>query len=1269
MGNNRPFSILFALPILFGLIGAVIAQDPDNKEPKFTDQQMEFFESKVRPLLVKRCYECHGPDADEFSGGLSLASRKDILKGGDSGPAVVPKKPVDSLLIDSINYGDLYEMPPDSKMPDAEIAILTQWVEMGAPWPAHSDVAAERNGEFNLQQRIQQHWCWQSIATPEIPSVAHGDWPSQKLDYFILNQLEQNKLLPSEPADRRTLIRRAYFDLIGLPPTPEQINAFVNDPAPNAFETVVDELLASPHFGERWARHWMDLTRYAETCGHEYDYPLPHAHQYRDYLIRAFNADVPYDQFITEHIAGDLMTNARHNPTEKFNESVLGTGFWYLGEATHGPVDVKGDEAGRIDNQIDVMTKTFLGLTVACARCHDHKFDAISAQDYYALAGFLQSSRRQEVMMDVGGKIADAKPLAQQLTNEADQLVQSAMSSMRDTDVQSLVNYLYAAAGIYADDPATNQTQDIIYEGEQLKTIEASGGQFLNQTLNPVGEFKWSKNEQSWWRDANDGDTWKLELPVPVAGDYDVCFDLTKARDYAIVEIYVDDKRLGEPIDLFDSNLTKTGLISLGQHHLENGNRSLVIKIVGKNEKAIPYRMVGIDYVMLRPISPTDDKKATRRTVETESAKLNLDPATLQRWVDILKSPGVQQPNHPLYTIVQLTKNLGYSETLNVDANDLNKLRNELTTIEKHAEQRRENAVRFADFDQPIPAGWFYTGEAFDRSSTDGDAFDPVIDGSPIALSGTSHSGRFGGKFYGVLRSPTFEIQSNRIHYRLNCKNAQIRLIIDGFELDRYNPLLFNGVTVNHNSDGHYQWLTQSGDIGNYKGHRAYIEIIDHSDGFAAVDEIWFSDGDAPGDYPSEIATNSAELSSLKEICLATATQMVASVRRDDVNATDRYFSANALFQSNMPGDVDSIKQVHSRIAALEIPNPEFAVGMTDGTGENEFVFVRGNHKSLGQIAPRQLITALADDDAFDPEQMKGSGRLELAREIASADNPLTSRVAVNRVWHHLTGRGIVASVDNFGVLGTPPSHPELLDHMASDFANDGWSLKRLIRRIMLSSTYQMSSNTHPDNVEQVDTIDPANNLLHKARVRRLQGEAIRDSLLAISGRLDPKMYGPSVPIHLTQFMQGRGRPGKSGPLDGNGRRSIYLEVRRNFLSPMMLAFDTPIPFNAIGQRNVSNVPAQALIMMNNPLVIKMAERWAEQIVKDESDVNQRIDEIYQAALGRKPSDQEMQLAIAFLKQQSQEYGISDQQLKDDARPWSDLCHIVFNVKEFIYLK
>ncbi|MFO0906730.1 MAG: DUF1549 domain-containing protein, partial [Pirellulales bacterium] len=339
--------LLFAAGPVFGRISS--SANADDAAPEFEASAIEFFEKEVRPVLINRCYECHSQDAKKIQGGLLLDSRAAVLQGGDTGPSAVVGKPKESLLIDSINYGDTYQMPPKSKMPANEIAALTKWVEMGLPWPKEAaKKPTTATMSVDIAARKSEHWCWKPIVAPPLPSVKQADWPAQPLDRFILASLEAKGLSPSPAADKRTLLRRVYFDLIGLPPTREEIQAFLADDSPQAFEKVVDQLLRSPHFGERWARHWMDLVRYAETYGHEFDFPIPHAHQYRDYLIRAFNADVPYDQFVVEHVAGDLLAEPRRNPQTGLNESILGTGFWFLGEATHAPVDVRGDEQGRI---------------------------------------------------------------------------------------------------------------------------------------------------------------------------------------------------------------------------------------------------------------------------------------------------------------------------------------------------------------------------------------------------------------------------------------------------------------------------------------------------------------------------------------------------------------------------------------------------------------------------------------------------------------------------------------------------------------------------------------------------------------------------------------------------------------------------------------------------------------------------------------------------------------------------------------------------------
>ncbi|MEM6917328.1 MAG: DUF1549 domain-containing protein, partial [Verrucomicrobiota bacterium] len=384
-------------------------------------------------------------------GSLQVDHLEHLLLGGETGPAIVPGDAEKSLLIESIRYeNEDLQMPPKEKLSAEIVADFEQWINAGAVWPEEPVPNADGDSKeeyFDLQKRYEEHWSWRPVERPEFPVVEEEDWPRSGVDHFILAGIESHDLLPAEEADPSVWLRRVYFDLIGLPPTPEQLASFLADEKPCAEERVVDELLASPHFGEKWARHWMDLVRYAETYGHEFDYPIDHAFEYRDYLIRALNEDLPYDQFAIEHIAGDLLRNPRRHAEEQFNESILGTAFWYFHEATHAPTDVLSNEADIMDNQIDVFGKTFLGLTISCARCHDHKFDAISTADYYALTAYIHGSARQEYPLDVGRAREKTRAKLEELKHGVDDS-QSAALPTRNRSVDPMVIEEFSAGVI-----------------------------------------------------------------------------------------------------------------------------------------------------------------------------------------------------------------------------------------------------------------------------------------------------------------------------------------------------------------------------------------------------------------------------------------------------------------------------------------------------------------------------------------------------------------------------------------------------------------------------------------------------------------------------------------------------------------------------------------------------------------------------------------------------------------------------------------------------
>jgi hypothetical protein len=328
-------------------------------------------------------------------------------------------------------------------------------------------------------------------------------------------------------------------------------------------------------------------------------------------------------------------------------------------------------------------------------------------------------------------------------------------------------------------------------------------------------------------------------------------------------------------------------------------------------------------------------------------------------------------------------------------------------------------------------------------------------------------------------------------------------------------------------------------------------------------------------------------------------------------------------------------------------------------------VHIRGNHKNLGEVAPRRFLQIVAGEK--QPPINAGSGRLQLAEWMVHRENPLTARVMVNRIWKHHFAQGIVRSVDNFGNTGELPTHPELLDFLAHRFIESGWSMKAMHRMLVLSSTYAMSSQPEPE----AEKLDPENKLLHRMPLQRLEAESIRDAILAVGGSLDPKILGPSVPPHISAYQDGRGKP-ESGPFDGYGRRSVYLQVRRNFLTPMFMAFDYPLPISAIGRRSVSTVPSQALMLMNNEFVARQAENWAQRLLQRESAPENLVGQMFLTAFGRRASKLEIQETLEFAQEQRQKHAASDAGLSETQvgqRVWADVAHVLFNSAEFIYVR
>ena len=1080
IGGHR--GIVLAAGVTIAAIVATVGRAADQTGAP-TAEDAEFFETRVRPLLVEHCAACHSRASGEPEGGLSFDTRAETL--GHEGLAI-PGKPDQSLLVEVVRYDGKLQMPPDGRLPPEAIATIEEWVRRGLPWPGEGPAAEA--GMFDISARKADHWCWQTPRSMPAPAVATADWCRTDIDRFVLARLEAAGLTPAPEASRDQLVRRAAELLTGLPADPADVDRVAADPDPLAFEKYVDGLLASRHFGERFARHWLDVVRYGETRGHEFDFPIPNAWRYRDWVIDAINADLPYDQFVREQIAGDLLETPRLN-ADGGDESVIGTGFWYLGEEIHSPVDIAQDAADRTDNRVDTFGKAFLGMALGCARCHDHKFDAVSKEDYYAIAGTLVSSSYRQVPFET---LAANRDVARRL-------------EAHDTEARPLLGRRVADLLVGKD----GKTEDAV---ERLAAR-------LMATLPP------------------------REAILALRG----------AAGPGAGEVSIADYSSGDGA----TPIIGDGF-AWGSRPRPAGHVSLVAGAEGTPDRL------------------------------------------------------------------------------------------------------RSEPQAAAHFDA-VWAGLVSNGER-----------------EAGALGGADRAGR-------VLRTPKVRIEGGTVWHRVR-GHLQIFTCIDSHVL-LVGPL-YGATLQTVDTQGEWRWVRQDlgSDLDWRRGHLVHVEYVPIA-GAADVAEVVASatEPQRPDRFLAEVARRLPAGASADDAAIAAAVRgiveealtppqdgsLAAGFGAEAAAAVSRLLADPAIDWS---GDVAAV--VVSETRALEAARATItasaklasaiAPAILDGNGVDQPVLAKGSAARPGAVVPRRFLEAVdgVDQPAWPAVS---SGRRELADRVLDPSNPLTARVAVNRFWHHLFGRGLVPTPDNFGKLGEPFADPgalALLDTLAVRFREEGWSMKRLVREIVTSSTWRMTSVADPRGLER----DPRNLLLHHFPLRRLEGEAVRDKILAVSGRLDPRIGGPPVEVALSDFHEGRGKPG-SGPVDGDGRRSIYTRIRRNFLPALPLAFDMPVPFQAMGRRTVTNVPAQALTLMNDPFVVEQSGRWAARILADTSaTVDDSIARMYREAFARPPSPEEVAAARGFVAAQT---GLHGGDFATDPRQpaaWADLAHAIINAKEFIFI-
>lgn len=1066
-----------------------------------TAEQIEFFEKKVRPLLVAKCFECHSDQNEESE--LRVDSLAELLAGGTRGPAIVPGKPAESLLVRAIGHGETLQMPPKKKLAAVEIADLTKWIKDGAAWPGESArppaVKGGSSKEMIFTEAQKGHWAFQPVKDPATPDVRDTSWFQSPIDRFILARLEQANLKPAAPADKRVLLRRATFDLTGLPPTLDELRTFLADESPDAFARVVDRLLASPRYGEKYGRHWLDLARYADSNGLDENLAYANAFRYRDWVIAAFNKDKPYDRLVQEQLAGDLLPGT----DEERIEGTAATGFLCIGPkmlAEDDPVKMQMDI---IDEQVDTLGKVFLGLTLGCARCHDHKFDPLPTRDYYSLAGIFKSTKTMENHSVVA--VWQERPLAD-----------SATIARRDEQRQKIRAKRDEISGI-----VVSMTEEIL-KGERKRA-----GEYLLA----AGR----KSKQS-------------EL-------------LGKAKPLGALP---EDQR--------------KGIAGLQVIEMENFSRGNVAKFTTSYGEGIG---VLVNQGQLPNFAEYDlpIEKAGRFQLELRYAAAGSRPCKVlvngQLGIDGAAGmvTGSWNPDTQTWFVEGIVELKAGQNTIRI-----------------------ERADAFPHLDKLLIAP--ATGELAALASSQGEPLN-----SELIEQWVKHLEETKNDPQSVL-APW--------HAVLAGKETAVPFLSE--------PLPKNASEL----------------------------AAAYGRAFASADEAW-----------QKLKTSEGGKDATK---LPDETQ---EKLRQVLYGNEGPFAPPKGIEASFKADVrESLKKLREEVAALDavVPKLPEAMAVSDAKPENLRVHIRGSHLTLGEEVPRQFPRILSGETQT-PLAGEKSGRLDLAQWMTRVENPLTSRVLVNRLWQWHFGEGIVRSSDNFGLLGEKPTHPELLVYLARRFADDGWSIKRMHRWLMLSAAYQMGGKSGSDQ-----TADPENRLLSHFPRRRLEAEEVRDSLLAVADSLDFRMGGSQLGIDNRKYVTSTANV---DPVVYTGnRRSVYLPVIRSALYDVFQAFDFADPSVAIGKRDSTTVAPQALFMMNSQIASRQSRFLSELLSQSSRDDAARIRLLYERAYSRPPSETEISRSLAFLNRftaASTATGNSAEAARSQA--WQALCRAVLAANEFVYVE
>jgi uncharacterized membrane protein len=1120
------------------------------------DGKIDFIRD-VQPIFAQSCYECHGPQ--KRRGQLRLDNKRSTFDGGNSGPAVVPGKSAESVLIKRVlGQGIQKRMPVDHPpLNDEQTKILVTWIDQGANWP---EGASSEGGHE------EKHWAYVKPVAPQLPEVKDKSWPRNGIDFFVVARLEKEGLKPSAEADRTTLIRRVSLDLTGLPPTPEEVDAFVSDTRADAYERVVDRLLASPQYGEQWGRHWLDVARYADTNGYEKDNPRI-IWPYRDWVINAINSDLPYDQFVIQQIAGDMLAGA--TPEQK-----IATGFHRNTMFNEeGGIDVEEFRFKAIVDRVQTTSTAFLGLTMQCAQCHNHKYDAISQRDYYRFSALLNNTDEPTY------EIPDANIAAKR--NEI-------LAQIREIEKHYAENFPVAQP-----EPKWN-----IAEAAAFKSAAgASFSKLPDQSLLVSGN-----NPEK--------DTYTIEISADTT-------DCDRVR----LEV-----------------LNDASLAGSGPGRAPNGNFVLThFGVAG----AAPVIVTSADADF------SQDNFPISAAIETKKGKVGGKVGA--GWA--IDNPGKPVASHAAVfhlkdrlpsgvnkLTVTLVMNYGGQHTLGKFRLSVGKL---ISTPDSLApiEQQRSNflASKFVEWQASMLAKcsrWTQLDPV--KFSRNHDATITKLDDHSLLYGGDNLYRDEYHIEYALPAQPITALRLEVLPHEDLPKSGPGRDVNGGFLLSEFTADISSRATTQASP---IVFTNPSADISQDSIARA----ID-----TKRDTHWtvFGGAGVPHEavFPlkEKLAPSSDETLSVAILQNYHQSENLGRVRisiTSDEHAVATGLPADiesillAPAEARTPAQTAQLKQYflattpllgdeHQKIAALKASMPAYQTTLVmqeRAVQRPTYIHHRGEFlQPQGTVDPGvpAILPQLPKDEP--------ANRLALAKWLVDPENPLVGRVTMNRMWCTYFGRGIVNTIDDFGVMGEKPSHPELLDYLATQLPRQHWSMKAMHKMIVMSATYRQASVITPELKQR----DPQNVLLARGPRLRVDAENVRDVALAASGLLNEKIGGPSVfppqPEGITDLSYGPMTwPTETGA--NRYRRGLYTYLKRTSPYPALIAFDGVSADLTCTRRLRSNTPLQALTTLNDAVFTEAAQALAKRIVAHgPSDIPGRITYAYRLCLARAPQEKEL---------------------------------------------